>query len=168
MVAEEAPADTWTKLYRAAAPAAMGFAFALCAGDQPAAEDLFHDAFVSCVRREELWADRAGFERYLRRAMVNRLIDDARKERRRRQWLIRQPRDSYTRDGQEALAERDGLVRALRLLPARQRAAVVARTCLDLSEAEAAQLMGCSVGNVKSLTSRGLASLRVHLTRQEA
>lgn len=45
-------------------------------------------------------------------------------------------------------------------LPPRQRAAIVLRHYLDLSEAQAAEAMGCSVGAVKSSTSAGLKHLR--------
>lgn len=49
---------------------------------------------------------------------------------------------------------------ALGTLTARQRAAVVLRFAEDLSEPEVAALLRCSVGTVKSLTSRGLARIR--------
>jgi RNA polymerase sigma factor (sigma-70 family) len=52
------------------------------------------------------------------------------------------------------------LLAALRALPERQRAAVVLRHWCDLSEAETADAMKCSVGTVKSNASRGLARLR--------
>ena len=45
-------------------------------------------------------------------------------------------------------------------LPPKQRAAVVLRYCEDLSEAQTAELMGCSVGAVKKNASVGLAKLR--------
>jgi RNA polymerase sigma factor (sigma-70 family) len=45
-------------------------------------------------------------------------------------------------------------------LPARQRAVIVLRYWEGLSEAEAADVLGCSVGYVKSAASRGMARLR--------
>jgi RNA polymerase sigma-70 factor (sigma-E family) len=159
--------DGWAQLYAAVAPSAMSFAYALCAGDRSAAEDLFHDVFLKCARRRRMLDDSLAFERYLRRSMVNAAIDLSRREHSRRQWLSRQSRQVFESDGQDAIAERDSLIRALRLLPPRQRAAVVVRTCLDLSEAEAAEVLGCSVGTVKSLASRGLAALRLHLNEPE-
>lgn len=59
------------------------------------------------------------------------------------------------------------LVAALRRLPPQQRMAVVLRHYCDLSEKQVAQELGTSVGAVKSNTSRGLATLRQHLTEQE-
>ena len=59
-----------------------------------------------------------------------------------------------------AADERDQLIRALAELPRRQRAAVILRHYLDLSEQEAAEALGCSVGSVKSHASRGLARMR--------
>lgn len=58
------------------------------------------------------------------------------------------------------IAERDYLLRALAALPPGQRAVVVLRYFDDLSEGETAQMLGCSVGTVKSQTARALARLR--------
>lgn len=57
--------------------------------------------------------------------------------------------------------ERTDLWRALERLPKRQRAVVVLRFYEDLSEAETAEIMQCSVGTVKSQASRALAKLRI-------
>jgi RNA polymerase sigma factor (sigma-70 family) len=63
------------------------------------------------------------------------------------------------------VVESQVLLAALRGLPERQRAAVVLRYWCDLSEADTAAAMECSVGTVKSNASRGLAQLRAALAQ---
>ncbi|HWU20240.1 MAG TPA: SigE family RNA polymerase sigma factor [Nocardioides sp.] len=53
------------------------------------------------------------------------------------------------------------LWQALGRLPRRQRAVVVLRYFEDLTEAETAHVLGCSIGNVKSQCSRALTKLRI-------
>ncbi len=60
-----------------------------------------------------------------------------------------------------AVDDRERLWRALRKLPARQRAVLVLRYFEDLSEAEIAEALGCTPGTVKSQASRALAKLRL-------
>ena len=55
---------------------------------------------------------------------------------------------------------RDELVRLLHQLPPRQRAVIVLRHWEQRTEAETAELLGCSVGTVKSAAARGLRRLR--------
>jgi RNA polymerase sigma factor (sigma-70 family) len=57
--------------------------------------------------------------------------------------------------------DRDTVWRAVSSLPPRQRAVVVLRYYEDLSEAEIAEVLGCSRGTVKSTASAALANLRV-------
>ncbi|MBA2956018.1 SigE family RNA polymerase sigma factor [Nocardioides sp. MAH-18] len=57
--------------------------------------------------------------------------------------------------------ERQDLWSAMARLPRRQRAVVVLRYVEDLSEAETAQMLGVSVGTVKSQASKALAKLRI-------
>ena len=52
------------------------------------------------------------------------------------------------------------LLRGLAMLPVRQRAVLVLRYFEDLSEVQAAAMLGCSVGTVKSQAARALARLR--------
>jgi hypothetical protein len=68
--------------------------------------------------------------------------------------------DVAAADHADRLAVADGLIRALRTLPPRQRAVVVLRYLDDLPESEVAAVLGCSVGSVRSQASRGLARLR--------
>jgi RNA polymerase sigma factor (sigma-70 family) len=62
---------------------------------------------------------------------------------------------------------RDEMWQALQRLRARQRAALVLRFYEDLTEAQTAEVLGCAVGTVKSLVSRGLEQLRTDLSRGE-
>ena len=83
----------------------------------------------------------------------------------RRKWRAETP----TRDVPDLLSSydaysevdlRESVRRVLMELPARQRAVVVLRYFEDLSEAETAAALGCSVGAVKSHASRALSKLR--------
>jgi RNA polymerase sigma factor (sigma-70 family) len=57
--------------------------------------------------------------------------------------------------------DRSALMAALLSLPQGQRAVVVLRYWMDMTETEVAAALGCSVGNVKSQASRALAKLRL-------
>jgi RNA polymerase sigma factor (sigma-70 family) len=61
----------------------------------------------------------------------------------------------------------DDLLIALGRLGTRQRAVVVLRYYLGMSEAETAAALNCSVGTVKSQASRALATLRTQVTEGE-
>ena len=63
-------------------------------------------------------------------------------------------------DQVDALATHQVLVTQLRQLSPRQRAAIVLRYYEDLTESQTAEIMGCSVGAVKSHVSVGLSRLR--------
>ncbi len=69
--------------------------------------------------------------------------------------------------GGAGVEDRDQIVRLLRTLPEQQRKVVVLRYYNDLSEQVVADLLGITVGSVKSAASRGLASLRGQLATTE-
>jgi RNA polymerase sigma-70 factor (sigma-E family) len=102
-------------------------------------------------------------EAYARKALVNTATSWWR-----RRWHGERPTDAmperqrpeYDDELAPRLSDRVALSAALRALPPRQRSAVVLRFAEDLSEQQVAAALNCSVGTVKSLTSRGLARLR--------
>jgi RNA polymerase sigma factor (sigma-70 family) len=63
--------------------------------------------------------------------------------------------------------DRAALLDALRALGPRQRAVVVLRYWMDMSEAETAAALNCSVGTVKSQASRALVTLRSKMVEGE-
>jgi RNA polymerase sigma factor (sigma-70 family) len=93
--------------------------------------------------------------------LINANIDSWR--RRRREQLVEQPPEpsDAVADVAEAVDQRTTVIRAMRALAPRERAVVVLRYYLDLSEADTAAELGVTVGTVKSTASRALAKLRV-------
>jgi RNA polymerase sigma-70 factor (sigma-E family) len=122
-------------------------------GERGDAEDVAQEALARAVVRWERVGDRP--EGWVTRVASNLAID---RIRRRRRPLP--PPIGPLGLVDPHLGERGDLVAALRKLPRRQREAVVLRYLGDLSEADTALEMGCSVGAVKSHGARGLASLR--------
>jgi RNA polymerase sigma-70 factor (sigma-E family) len=136
----------------------------LLTGTHEAAEDLVQTALLTTMRH---WRTVADPMAYVRRAMVNHRTSLWRRIGS-RELLTEAPPEVGTPDGAANRAERAELLAALGALPVRMRAVLVLRYWEDLSEAETAQLLGCSVGTVKSQASRGLARLRKVLAPQPA
>ncbi|HEY2695027.1 MAG TPA: SigE family RNA polymerase sigma factor [Pseudonocardiaceae bacterium] len=134
-------------------------AFLLCGGDQGAAEDLLQDVLERAFPR---WHRIAGPpEPYLRAALANAATNRWRaRSRRVAETVLLEAHQPSVVAHDAAIADRDQVVRALAKVPPKMRAVLVLRFFDDLSEAQAAAAMGCSVGTVKSQTSRGLAALR--------
>jgi RNA polymerase sigma-70 factor (sigma-E family) len=133
----------------------------LTRGNRAEAEDLLQGAYERAYRRWGRISRRADPERYVRQILVNASIDRWRRIRRHPEIpLAVSGADPRTADTAAAVADRDLLLRGLAALPPRQRAVLVLRYFEDLSEAETATMLGCSVGTVKSQAARGLARLR--------
>lgn len=133
----------------------------LLTGSHHAAEDLVQACLLKAMAR---WNSISEPMTYLRRAMVNQRVSWWR--RLRRELPHAEPPDSAVPDDSDGAAQRATMRAALAGLPPRMRAVVVLRYWEDQSEAETADLLGCSIGTVKAQASRGLARLRVALEEQ--
>jgi RNA polymerase sigma-70 factor (sigma-E family) len=132
----------------------------LLAGSKEAGEDLLQAALERLLRH---WRKIEGDpEGYLRRTLYHLAADNWRQQRawRKRLRLLEPDAGAAAADGTAEVDLRDSLVRLLMQLPPRQRAVIVARYWEQLTEAEAAQVLDCSLGTVKSAASRGLRRLR--------
>lgn len=140
----------------------------LLAGDRHRAEDIVADAFVKLYKR---W-DRGGIDNpraYLRRTVVNEVNSKFRRlALERREAAKRSGDDRGARTTEDQLADSDVIATALAALPQRQRTAVVLRYFNDLPEREVADVMGISVGTVKSTVSRGLERMRTMMEGEVA
>lgn len=134
----------------------------LVIGDYQLAEDLLQESLVKVYVAWPRLHDPGKAEAYTRRVIVTTAIS----WRRRRSFHEPPTADvpeTVVLDETEGVTGHDELWSELRLLPPRQRAAVVLRFCEDLSEAQTAELMGCAVGTVKRHVSVALGKLRAHL-----
>lgn len=92
--------------------------------------------------------------------LLHAATDRWRRRRARVQEVFADVHEPSTDDGMDRLLLRRDLVAALQQLPSQQRAALVLRYFLDLSEKETARELDISVGTVKSTVSRALDRLR--------
>jgi RNA polymerase sigma-70 factor (sigma-E family) len=132
----------------------------LLTGNTADAEDLVQSALAKTYLAWDRIEDRAAVDGYVRRAMVNTHIS----------WWRRRRLDEFPTDEipDQAVADHAGssdlhetLRRAIDRLPERMRAAVMLRFYDDMTEAEVAEVLGVSLGTVKSTVSRAVAKLRI-------
>jgi RNA polymerase sigma-70 factor (sigma-E family) len=154
-----------TELYQSHALGLTRLAFIML-GDRPAAEDVVQEAFCGLYRSWDRMAEHDRAVGYLRVSVVNGCRSVARRSRRVLRPLVVRPAES-AEAGVLVGEEQRAAVAALRLLPPRQREALVLRYYADLPEAEIAEVMGISRGTVKSTTARGLAALARILREEE-
>ena len=138
----------------------------LLVGDHGYAEDLVQTALVRTHRRWRRIERRDAPEVYVRQVLVNLASSHWRRRLRFRESSVAEVPERTVDDQAEATDQRDELWSALRTLPPRMRAVLVLRYFQDLTEAETAAALGCSVGSVKSQASRGLSRLRDRLPRR--
>jgi RNA polymerase sigma-70 factor (sigma-E family) len=154
----------YTEYVTARVPSLRRLAFSLC-GDEYQADDLVQEAITKLYLS---WARVSGVESldaYVRVIVVRVFLDSQRKG----WWRIRlfgsAPDVRGTTD--QPVEDRTVLHAALAKVPPRQRAVLVLRFLQDLPVAKVAEILGCSVGTVKSQTSHGLKALRRLLGDQE-
>jgi RNA polymerase sigma-70 factor (sigma-E family) len=156
----------FTAFMREAADPLHRMAYLLC-GDRHRAEELVQQTFERTYRH---WARARQGEpiAYARRVLANLRVDTWRRTRRE----VPADHDGLTAasssraapdGGTRHVEERDAVVRALLLLPVKQRRVVVMRHLVGLTEAEVSHELGIPVGTVKSTSSRALAHLRALL-----
>ena len=153
--------EDFTDFVRAYSTRLLRFAEMLC-GDRHQAEDIVQHVLMRCYPK---WQRIEGEPlAYLRRAVINRVMSQAR-----RRWSNERPADPSapelsTRaigDFAPHVQDRAAVIAALAVLTPRERTAVVLRYSQDLSEADTAALLGVARGTVKSTCARALAKLRL-------
>jgi RNA polymerase sigma-70 factor (sigma-E family) len=132
----------------------------LITGDFAEAEDLLQTALEKAYRRWPSIRRTDVPEAYVRKILVTTAIDAGRRRR-----FASAPLDAESLAGRldpavENVAGRSVLLGCVRELPASQRAVLVLRYFDDLTEAETARVLGCTVGTVKSHHARAMARLR--------
>jgi RNA polymerase sigma-70 factor (sigma-E family) len=132
----------------------------LMVGEPALAQDLVQEALVKTYAAWPRIRDKSRAEAYCRKAITTTAIGWFR----RRRWTHERPVATLPEPpvgGHDAgVTQSQWLWTALQTLPARQRISIVLRYYDDLTEAQTADAMGCSVGTVKSQVSTGLARLR--------
>jgi len=137
-------------------------AYLLCS-DAHQADDIVQAALTSLYLNWKSASRADNLDAYVHRIVVRRYLDE-----RRRRWssvLLGDAVPEQVARDDHGIEERDALRAALRQLPKGQRAVLVLRFLGDMSIEDTAEVLGCSVGNVKSQSSRGLATLREVLGR---
>jgi RNA polymerase sigma-70 factor (sigma-E family) len=154
------PDDPAFRDYVAARGRALLHTAYLLTGNRADAEDLVQSALAKTYLAWDRIEDRAALDGYVRRAMVNTHIS----------WWRRRRLDEFPTDEipDQAVADhsvssdlQETLRRAVDRLPQRMRAAVMLRFYDDMTEAEVAEVLGVSLGTVKSTVSRAVAKLRI-------
>lgn len=138
------------------------YGYLLCL-DAQLAEDLTQHALVALAKRWPRVRD-DNPEAYARRVILHAVIDRGRRRQVIQEVVTeRLPDLAESVDATADLDDRLDLEELLRTLPPRQRAVLVLRFYEDLTEAQTAAALGCSVGTVKSQSHHALNKLRLQL-----
>ena len=135
----------------------------LLTGDRHTAEDLVQTAFAKLYLSWDKVQRRELVDGYVRRILVNEHNSLWRRPWKRRELstetVPETQSESHAHDRTDD-GEAAAMWRFVQTLPRKQRAVIVLRYYEDLSEAETADVLGISVGTVKSQASRAIAGMR--------
>jgi RNA polymerase sigma-70 factor (sigma-E family) len=151
--------DEFSMFVRTRTPALLRSAY-LLTGDQHLAEDLVQTALAHTHRSWHRLRDKGNVEAYTRKVMYHHQISIWRRRRVAESFTGELPARAGGDDHAANVALRLSLRVALLKLSPRQRAVLVLRFFEDRSEAETAELLGVSIGTVKSQTSKALVRMR--------
>ncbi len=146
--------EEYAEFARGAAPRLLKAAWLIC-GDPHQAEDLVQSAMVKVYLRWSRLREGSPLA-YARRCLLTTHIDTYRRTGRETSVADIPDLGSHDRSWDDT----DEVVRLLATLPLRERQVVVMRHYAGLPEAHVADLLGISIGTVKSSASRGLTRLR--------
>ncbi len=155
-----AAAVEFEQFVRARTPALLRSAY-LLTGDQQLAEDLVQEALARTHLAWHRLQDTGNADAYVRKIMYHHQVSAWRRRRVAESLRGTLPEVSgAAADPAQTATLRVALQRALDQLSPRQRAVIVLRYLEDNTEVQTAQLLGLSVGTVKTLANRGLERLR--------
>jgi RNA polymerase sigma-70 factor (sigma-E family) len=132
----------------------------LLAGDHHGAEDLVQSSLVKLAQHWKRVSAATSVDAYVRRVIYHEHISTWRRHRNAEIPVPEAPDVNAGPDLADVAVRRLVLRQALARLTPRQRAVLVLRFFEDLSEAETAEVLRCSVGTVKSQTNYALGRLR--------
>jgi len=155
---EEYAAATWSSLYRRAY---------LLSGNHADAEDLAQQALIKAHGAWSRVSRAESPDAYVRRILTNTFLSMKRPKGPRLELLAGENPPELVSPPIDGPEDRLALWPHVRALPPRQRAVIVLRYYEQLSEAEIADALGCSRGNVKSTAHRALQNLRSALEGSE-
>jgi RNA polymerase sigma-70 factor (ECF subfamily) len=159
-LADDRAFESW---HRRTLPRVYGYLLRRCAGDASLAEELTQQTFIAAIEQRRRFDGRSEVVTWLCGIARHKLADHfralERDERRRMRMELREI-DLSSDVRPEAVEDRDAVVRALRALPASQRAVLVFVVLDDLPVGEAARLLGKSPKATESLLFRARAGFR--------
>lgn len=155
----EARDAEFTAYLAARQPALLRTAY-LLTGDRDQAEDVLQTALAKLYLSWDKVRDRGAVDAYVRRIVVNENNSLWRRGWKRREHATDVVPEERPHHDEYDEGTSDALWQVVQTLPRKARAVVVLRYYEQLTEAETADVLGISIGTVKSQASRALATLR--------